>query len=360
MTRRAVICSFFTVFFSIFFFGKASAQSPGFSWSIAPGYGFVLPHYKHMQHYITSHTFVLEFERQFMITPRVGRLSERPLSVKAHVMSPGNPEVFGYGVAACPEMKFRLGKTRRATFNLGVGVAYLTKKYDLENYRNIYIGSHFNAMIEFGFETRLWEQKYFGLTAKANWFHYSNGATRMPNKGLNMPVAGIVVSFFPAKAGGKTRDSVSSMPFQPFARWSFSAHFSVRQIYNFGARYGITGLMADRYFNPVNNSQFFVGAELSDDVSAGAKLKLSGKESQSSLDNLKASLHIGWTAYLDRVSVSLSLGTYCRNVNFREENLYERLALKYHLKKNLAFSIALKSHLTTADAIEYGINYIIP
>ena len=75
----------------------------------------------------------------------------------------------------------------KITFKLGVGLSYLTKKFEpTENFHNYAIGSHVNAAINLSFEyrqrftDRLYWVNSFGLT------HFSNGATRTPNMGINI------------------------------------------------------------------------------------------------------------------------------------------------------------------------------
>ncbi len=100
----------------------------------------------------------------------------------------GNFEELGEAYALYPFINYPLlrGETSQLTLKLGVGAAYLTRCFDhLENPYNFSIGSHFNAAVNLSFEfrqeitPRLMAVASFGLT------HFSNGATKSPNYGLN-------------------------------------------------------------------------------------------------------------------------------------------------------------------------------
>lgn len=329
--------------------------------TFSPSYGFVIPHYKHMQHYLTSHAVFAEIAFEQSVLPRGESLRERPLAVCFHVLSPGNPEVFGYGLGLVSKMKFPLNKSHSLSFNLGTGIGYLTKSFSVENYRNIYIGSHFNAVIEFGLESILFRTTGSLWTGRVQWVHYSNGGTKMPNKGINIPMFGITAKIpvlkTPSPDGASIRQPI---PFVPSSSWLFSFSGSTRQVLTMGARFGVVNFGIDKYFHKHRNYQFGAGMEFIADASARAKKTLAENTENFRLPGFKIACHASWMAYIDRIGVQLTLGSYFRNANFREENLYERLALKYFVNKNWVLSVSLKSHLTTADVIEYGLNYIIP
>ena len=79
------------------------------------------------------------------------------------------------------------GTHSRLTFKLGVGVGYLTNKFDpKENYHNYAIGSHVNAAVNLSFEYRQRIVDRLHWVTSAGLTHFSNGATRAPNMGINI------------------------------------------------------------------------------------------------------------------------------------------------------------------------------
>lgn len=78
------------------------------------------------------------------------------------------------------------GETSQFTLKLGAGVAYLTRCFDhLENPYNFSIGSHINAAVNISFEYRQEITPRLSSVASIGLTHFSNGATKSPNYGLN-------------------------------------------------------------------------------------------------------------------------------------------------------------------------------
>ena len=68
---------------------------------------------------------------------------------------------------------------------LGLGLSYLSKTNSVANPRNVYIGSHINALINLGGQINWFLSDNFALTACARFSHSSNGQMVRPNLGLN-------------------------------------------------------------------------------------------------------------------------------------------------------------------------------
>jgi hypothetical protein len=108
----------------------------------------------------------------------------------------GRTKPLGAAHAIFPYINFPLlaKKEFNIYFRLGVGLGYLTRKYDrYDNFENLAIGSHLNAAVNLLFEARLRLGKRFMAAAGVSLMHFSNGAIKQPNYGLNMP--GINLAF---------------------------------------------------------------------------------------------------------------------------------------------------------------------
>ena len=79
------------------------------------------------------------------------------------------------------------GASSKLTFKLGVGVSYLTNRFDpKENFHNYAIGSHINAAVNLSFEYRQRIVDRLHWVTSAGLTHFSNGATKAPNMGINI------------------------------------------------------------------------------------------------------------------------------------------------------------------------------
>jgi hypothetical protein len=106
-------------------------------------------------------------------------------------------------------------------FSLGSGVGYLSKVFGkADNHKNVTIGSHLNALVNFQllFEQCLTPRLFFN--AGIGITHFSNGAYRTPNLGLNLPAvtAGLLYRFQPAPLANRYQKS----EFEPNRQFIYS------------------------------------------------------------------------------------------------------------------------------------------
>jgi lipid A 3-O-deacylase PagL len=114
----------------------------------------------------------------------------------------GNKKVLGNVAAFIPEMLFphRISEKLKFTHSLGVGMSYFNKPYNqASNPENIVIGSHitFCAMAAVSLEYKLKEN--LSLMIRSGLYHSSNAHSALPNVGMNIPVIGIGMKYFPHK-----------------------------------------------------------------------------------------------------------------------------------------------------------------
>lgn len=89
------------------------------------------------------------------------------------------------------------GERSMLSFKLGVGLAYLTNKFDqFENHYNFSIGSHLNAAVNLSFEYRQQLFPRMATVASFGLTHFSNGATKSPNYGLNTFSGALGLAFY--------------------------------------------------------------------------------------------------------------------------------------------------------------------
>jgi hypothetical protein len=110
----------------------------------------------------------------------------------------GNTTALGSAHAIFPFINFPLlsKKGFNIYFRLGVGLGYLTEKYDrYKNYENLAIGSHFNGNVNLLFEARGPIGKKLIASGGLSLVHFSNGGIRQPNYGLNMPSVNFALAY---------------------------------------------------------------------------------------------------------------------------------------------------------------------
>lgn len=129
------------------------------------------------------------------------------LGLTASAACLGNDSVLGNAYAAFPFLELPLagwpnGSLRPSglslTFRFGSGLAWLSRWYDPEtNPLNNVIPGRINNITRFELAANYRFRRQFSLSAAAILTHYSAGAVRVPNLGLNIPAARLSVSWQP-------------------------------------------------------------------------------------------------------------------------------------------------------------------
>ncbi len=274
--------------------------------------------------------------------------------VTTFIGSVGNNDLLGYYFGVYGFVRYPFISRKHYVFSgkMGSGIAYGTKHYDqVNNKLEIAIGSSVNAQICLALENRFTFGNH-SITAALDMTHFSNGATKVPNLGLNLP-------FFSLGYGYRIKQARdTTFHFEPFKKyWQFGvvAFGSVKEIYpEGGPRYPIVGLnlSARRFFRPKT------GMEVSFDVMY--KQSIMGyypDVPKKPMEIVQLGVFTGYLLPMDRFHLLLGMGVYVRDKFHPDQLLYHRLGMRYVFDNGLNINVILKSHWARADYIEYGIGY---
>lgn len=247
----------------------------------------------------------------------------------------------------------------KITFKLGVGLSYLTKKFDpTENYHNYAIGSHVNAAINLSFEyrqrftDRLFWVNSFGLT------HFSNGATRTPNMGINI---------FSLASG------FSWYLFSP--KEHIDKHLRPKNyLFEFdGKKYLVSDIQYTLGFKDLSQQYANHDYFLIHDIAGNVMFQISERDRlgvglEFVIDNSGRITHPGWTneigvllAYemmLDRVSFMFNVGL--RNNEALPAHaflFYQKLGLRCYINEYNYFSLSFTTYDIKADFLSAGFGH---
>ncbi|MFK7922571.1 MAG: acyloxyacyl hydrolase [Bacteroidia bacterium] len=112
--------------------------------------------------------------------------------VHAQVYQFGNPAVLGYGVSLMPSLEFRFFASQNAWLSLrqGASFAYMRRPYDRDqNPTNNIIGAHLSLAAQTSIAWRQGLGDNLGVSFGGSFSHFSNGNSRVPNLGVNIPAA---------------------------------------------------------------------------------------------------------------------------------------------------------------------------
>jgi hypothetical protein len=321
--------------------------------------GFLLAHRSNMGHLAQQHAVASEFS--YYYRPNSERLwcnaYRNPYyGFTLFAGTVGNADALGSYYGGYGFMSFPFIQKGFYSFGgkVGIGFAYATKIYDAEeNIYNLAIGSHVNALICMGLESKF----VFGanmMSLNFDMTHFSNGATKVPNLGINIPYVSVGYSRRIKEADKVPEDFVCE-PYDPNFEFGVMGLGSVKQVYPISGRnYAVFGLnlIGRRYFNVKR------GMEVSlDFISKQSTKDFHADIPKTQMDLLQLGGFVGYIIPIDRLHLVVGMGGYIRDKYRPDGPFYHRLGVRYRFENGINFNLTLKSHWAKADYVEYGIGY---
>lgn len=321
--------------------------------------GFLAAHRGMIGHLPTEHAFAGELT--YLIQSKGQKewhyyFGKPTYGVTGFFGSVGNRELLGHYFGAYSFVRFPLIHQKKYTFSfkVGGGMGYGTKVYNHEdNVLSAAVSTHLNIMVVAGVESRF----VFGNNSAIlglDMTHFSNGATKVPNLGLNLPYVSIGYgrkiqesnycdSCAVAGLGRKT------LFFGGMGIVSASANFPT------GSKtYPVFGLslLARKIIGRKG------GLEVSFDVmSKQANVAINVDVPKTQLDLIQLGTFAGFILPLDHLHFVLGMGMYVRDKFSPVDRFYHRVGARYVFNNGINLGITLKSHWARADYFEYGIGY---
>lgn len=334
-------------------------------------YGFIICHHPEMK-YFQSHFPLYELNIQQVTTGRKSwqRKSNYPaVGVSLIYTGIGEMPEIGRAFAIVPHINFNCLKSKRhqLNFNFGIGIGYLTQKYDIiENPKNTFVGSHVNAAINISTDYSYMVTNRLGLSAFIGLTHFSNGSTRSPNNGINIAHAGIGAKYFIQEPKQKiARQPSDNQRYKSWVKENFSFNFaflaSKKDIKQF-IGYNNTWIVYNIQFNALKHvtemSKFGIGLDLVYDQTDEAILRLDGVEF-TDIEILKPGINVAYEISFGNTSFNINFGYHLAGKEMSEEHIYQKLGAMQNIWKGLFATVQLTTHFGWADYIGFGIGYRI-
>lgn len=272
----------------------------------------------------------------------------------------------GHVFALYPYINFPIipNESSKLTFKLGVGLSYLTNKFHpTENYHNYAIGSHVNAAINLSFEYRQRIVERLHWVTSAGLTHFSNGATRTPNMGINIFSVATGFSWY-LKPPKDLRD-FKLRPKHYLFEFDGKQHFGTDVQYTVGFKdmsqqYGthqyffIHNLTANLMLQLTERDRLGLGVEFVYDPSS----KALHPEWTKPRDYVKIGGLLSYEMMLDRLSFMFNLGIR-NNVPIPQKAFlfYQKVGARYYFNDNLFATLSFTTYDIKADFISFGLGY---
>ena len=271
--------------------------------------------------------------------------------------SVGNNELLGYylGTYAYVQLPIIRKKFYTFSFKSGAGLGYGTKVYDAEsNSLSMAISTHLNAQVVLGVESRFKFDDH-AATMALDMTHFSNGASKVPNLGLNVPYVSMGYAYRIQESTFCDSCAIAGLGYKSWeiglvGFGSFKEIFPVN-----GKKYAIAGLnmTARRYFNRRS------GMEISLDVHTNqALMDYKPEISKTQWELVQMGVFTGYLVPFGRLHLIVGMGTYFKDRLKQDGLFYHRVGTRYIFDNGINMGVTLKSHWARADFIEYGVGYM--
>lgn len=332
-------------------------------------YGFLYAHHLELELY-NAHfpAFELNIQQQTYGKHKWERDFGYPIiGASFYYCGLGYSPSLGQSIALMPFINFPL--YRHHNFMLGfrfaLGVGVLTEHFDnTENYHNLAIGSHLNAAVNLMFEARYKLNTWVTLTGGINLQHFSNGALKMPNNGINMPMLSLGVAVKPLKENNSITEKYIP-PTEPFSailkrKIEFDLGISLgyknmSQVY--GESYIVTHIYENTLYRVSPKSKWGLGFDVSYDPSQLKTLERDSIFVDNNLEILRPGINVAYELVLSKLGFLVNFGYYLGGAETSNGPLYEKLTLQYNFTPNFFASVMLKVHFGRADYIGWGVGY---
>jgi len=271
----------------------------------------------------------------------------------------GNNKVLGSGLGVYPFMILKLAKSSRLDLNFryGGGIVYISKIYEANHYpTNIAISTPINILIDFRVNLVYHFSRNIDIQFSVLANHMSNGAVKKPNYGLNSMGFGVGFTYKLNDAEPiKTPQSTFILK-QPYILLTGTG--AVKEVGDAGGPKYYPLSLQIGYIKPLSIIVELGGSlDIMYDKSVRFHLRKEGMNYRYPNDDFSIGASARIKLHLDKLALFGDLGLYLYQPNPRFPIIYQRVGLSYSILKHTAIVLALKTHYTIADHLEFGLSF---
>ena len=291
-----------------------------------------------------------------------------------------NPEEMGYPIAVYGffEAPFKRWQHFSFNYNLKLGLTFNWRKFDpfINNF-NIAIGAGETVYIYSGINISYQINERINFAVGGGFTHFSNGALKKPNFGINTLSPSATISYnlnknlpeFKKPLGKKIsqQDAINVSFYAGLKNVLLDNNVTtdIKLKYQgvYFPEYGISGI----YNKTISYmSKIGFGATFSYDGSTNAQVAIENGEiealDQPFSEKIQMSIYPSYELNYNKVSLIIQPGFYIFRKKIKNQTpvFYQRIGLKYHFYKNIFFAVNLRAYkFYISDYIEWSIGYKI-
>lgn len=271
----------------------------------------------------------------------------------------GSREYIGNLAGIFPFINIALYKKDIFSLNcrLGIGAGWVQKPFNVEtNYENLVIGSHLNACINLRFTAAFRLARHLTSDLGISFTHFSNGSSKLPNLGLNIPTLTLGLKYTINPALRMINRSYDPAPKK--VNYFLFVSGAVKEAYPLeSATYLVTLFNFEVLKDFSYKGRFGGGLNLTYDPSLSTEVTNSVLYAfDQSKPKTEVSIYGSYEYVLGKFSLPLQFGVYLYN-NYPVEWVYQVIGFRFRVDNHLILSAGLKTHFFNADFIQWGIGY---
>ncbi len=273
----------------------------------------------------------------------------------------GNPEILGEVRSGFLFMEFMFGEMQRnhRRLKVSLGLANFSTYHDPEdNPENRVIGTPWNVHFNLNYKMSWLLGDNMRLLTGVSFTHFSNGAYRKPNRGLNLLDANIGLRYRLGDANFITLsdDAAYKVDYEETQNLlvTYSAGLMERTVGD--PTYIARSLTVNQTIRKKFRTRWGVGLDLFYDDHAKEQMRKQQDDTHY-FDYMRIGGFASCDIVFNRLSLLMNLGTYLYYGYDPVGSIYKRIGLRYHTRPGILGHMALKAHSGRADYIEWGIGY---
>lgn len=327
--------------------------------------GFILVHHISIGHLVKGYPTIYELN---ISKPSLGNKlwqleNNKPdMGISLQCLDFKNPSQLGYALTAAPYVEVPLNvkeKMSRMILRLCFGATYITKSFDIhDNHKNIAIGSHVNAYVQFKWFWQIQLSKRLRFEPGFAFTHASNGKTKNPNLGLNVVSLNFGLNYLiPSKSKQQITKIDSSTKVKAKNEiLAFAAiGFNQRGIGTPELKAIVTSVTYQR--NVRNTHKFSAGFDFFYDQNYFVDYENAFSKEPQGIDRMRISARLGYSYNVGRISFPIEVGYYVFQKTNPDGNIVSRIGVRYYSRSGIVAHFGLRTHFAVAYNFEYGLGY---
>lgn len=328
--------------------------------------GFIFKHKRQIGHLITDHPVGLRitFDQRSYGTEAWHQRYNFPDAGLTFIYLDYKNERLGKSFGLIPHFSFYLNKNKLSKnqfkYKIGLGLGYNTNKYDKEtNNKNNALSTdiNFGILFQAEYQRELTERLY--LNAFLAFTHFSNGAIKKPNSGINVVSSNLGLSYLinykPTEYTYTEEEPLKKSGFGYTVTLSGGMH-EYSKIGSDSRPFWVVSGLIDKRLNHKSalgiTLEWFASLSMKNDIKYDYRLE--GKDLP---DWNRIGVALSHELFISDVSLISQAGYYIHDEYDYYGKIYLRLGVRKYFNDKIYSSLVVKSHGAKAEAAEFAIGW---